>query len=158
MTDITGLAHVALHVKAIDPMFEWYREHFGFDLVVRFPTPELRVAILEEYGGEILIMRRGGLTMELIAAPDHRPYPMAFKSHIEVVAAGGIGHICFQVDDCEKAAAELEAAGVAIDLGPTKWPELGWTSAHFHDLEGNDLEIMSHEPTSVIAAASASMA
>ncbi|GAA1969518.1 VOC family protein [Microbacterium deminutum] len=146
MTVPVGLAHIGLHVRDIDAVFAWYQTHFGFESQMRFPRPDLRVPLIEESGSEILLMRRGELTIELIAAPGHQPHPMAWRDHVSAVGFGGFGHLCFEVPDCFAACAQLERQGVPIKLGPTTWPQLGFSTAHFHDIEGNDLEILSFHP------------
>lgn len=146
MISDVSLAHVGLHVRDVETVFAWYASHFGFEEVLRFPRPDLRVPLIEESGSDILLMRRGDLTVELIAARDHQPHPMRWKGHVESVSHGGFGHLCFQVDDCFGAAEQLAAEGVQISLGPNSWPELGFSTAHFHDIEGNDLEILSYHP------------
>lgn len=143
MIPTTRLGHVGLNVTDVDQVFDWYRDMFGFELFMRFPRPDLPVPLLEESGADILLMRLRELTVELIAVPNHTPHPLRGRDHVEMVSFGGFGHLCFEVDDVFETSALLEEAGVPVELGPTWWPELSMSTAHFHDLEGNDLEILS---------------
>jgi lactoylglutathione lyase len=147
MVNIAGLGHFGVHVEDVDATVAWYEEKLGFERVIEFPTAELPVPLLEQGGARIVILRRGDVILEVTGAREMQPHPMRWKSHVEAVRFGGFGHLCFLVDDCATAAQELEAQGVPMDMAVREWPELGITTAHFHDNEGNDLEILSyHSP------------
>ena len=53
----------------------------------------------------------------------------------------GVNHVAFQVDNCEKAVAELQARGVTFDSGAHKVPESGRVIASFRDPLGFRLQL-----------------
>jgi glyoxylase I family protein len=53
----------------------------------------------------------------------------------------GVNHVAFQVDDCERAVAELQANGIAFDSVAHTVPETGRVIASFRDPLGFRLQV-----------------
>jgi lactoylglutathione lyase len=97
-----GLGHVAIYTKNMDESIAFY-EKIGGALNQRaaLPTPD---------GEKLLaLVSFGGFTLELIQAPT--PMPMT---------EGNVPHIAVYVDDLDKAAADIQAAGVTTFQTPAK--------------------------------------
>ncbi|MEU1164243.1 VOC family protein [Streptomyces sp. NPDC005921] len=133
---LKGLGHVGLHVADLQGTSDWYQEYLGFEPAEHFTVPSL--------GARVQMMRVAGMTLELVELPRSDPHPRSWRPHVEALTLRGFGHLCFDVADCEAAFHRLRARGVEFNTGPKHWPELGFTNAHFHDNEGNDLEIISY--------------
>lgn len=92
----TGLGHVGMMIREIRPALDFYCGKLGFELVTDN----------HEAGGSgaCYFIRKGGVTLELVADPGN-PEPRD----------GVLNHISLFVEDIEAAWAELKAKGVVFE-------------------------------------------
>lgn len=92
----TGLGHVAMMIREIEPALDFYCGKLGFE----------RITDNHEAGasGVCYFIRKDGITLELIADPNN-PEPKD----------GVLDHISFFVEDVESAWQELKAKGVYFE-------------------------------------------
>ena len=120
---IRSLDHVVLTVADVDRTAEWYGRVLGMDAVT-FGTGRRALA----FGSQKLNLHQAGREFEPKAA---RPTP-------------GSADLCFITDvPLDDAIAELQRAGVAVELGPV--PKIGarrpLRSVYVRDPDGNLIEI-----------------
>jgi len=125
--------HVAIRVKDIDKMLEFYCNGLGFKEAFRITNDNgsLRIVYLHISEGQYLEICLGG---------DERP---KFDDSKSV----GVRHICFTVEDLSKTKREMEERGVKFDsdiLDTRDHNKNVW----LFDPEGNKLEIVQSLPDS----------
>ena len=126
--------HVCIGVSDLDRAIEWYRRVLGFEVDIRWTVPELP-------GFRLAYIEKDDFRIELIDTGEREatePAPMAFD---EFLRLPGFSHLCFRVDDVDAAMDALSAEGVAAQLPPTDFPDVGRRVAFFRDLDGNFLEL-----------------
>jgi len=126
--------HVCIGVADLDATIAWYQRVLGFEPDIRWTVPELP-------GFRLAYIKKGDFRIELIDTGDRKPAtptPMAFD---EFLRMPGFSHLCFRVDDVDAAMADIEAQGIAPELPPTDFPDVGRRVAFFRDIEGNYLEL-----------------
>ena len=126
--------HVCIGVSNLDSAIEWYGEVLGFEVDIQWTVPELP-------GFRLAYIKKGDFRIELIDTGEREatePSPMAFD---EFLRLPGFSHLCFRVDDVDRAIEAISAKGVAIELPPTDFPDVGRRVAFFRDLDGNFLEL-----------------
>ena len=100
----TSGAFFAVYVADARTTARWYAEKLGLQIVMDVPRqPETRAAAV--------ILRGGGLTVEIVQHDDAAPPPKI---------ARGIFKVGVVVNDFDKALTELKARKVEIAMGP--WP------------------------------------
>ncbi len=99
--------HVGISVANLDASIAWYRTFLGF-------SPEETGGVPEDDGRMAMLVNDGGFRVELFelpgatALPDDRRHPAAdLRTH-------GIKHLAYEVDDIERHAEQLRAAGADI--------------------------------------------
>jgi catechol 2,3-dioxygenase-like lactoylglutathione lyase family enzyme len=131
---IRALDHVALTVADVERTLDFYRRALGAEVLYEDLWRSGRIPVV--------ILQLGASRLSIHAAA--RPA----KPHAEAPAPGS-ADVCFRWDGpLEAAAAQLAAAGVAIEEGPVPRPaadgEPG-ASLYFRDPDGNLLELLSTE-------------
>jgi lactoylglutathione lyase len=123
-----GLGHVAIYTKNMDESIAFY-EKIGGALNQRaaLPTPD---------GEKLLaLVNFGGFTLELIQAPTPMP-----------LTEGNVPHFAVYVDDLDKVAADIQAAGVTTFQTPEKkvLPDLfgGLQNWFFTGPSGEQIELL----------------
>jgi catechol 2,3-dioxygenase-like lactoylglutathione lyase family enzyme len=145
---ITGLSHTGVVVKNMENMIAFYRDTFGFKVlldtqvsgketndIVNFPVERERIVLME----------RNQMQIEFLEyRPLGRGYPADYKSN----DLFGV-HLAFQTDDMERDYAMLKTKGVEIISNggfqtiPPDHPLFAGTKVlYFRDPEGHPLELM----------------
>jgi catechol 2,3-dioxygenase-like lactoylglutathione lyase family enzyme len=131
---IRGLDHLALTVADVERTVDFYRRALGAELLYEelWRAGRIPVAILQ-IGASRLSLH-----------PAARPA----RPHARVPSAGS-ADVCFRWDGpLDAAAAQLAAAGVAVEEGPVPRPAADGrpgASLYFRDPDGNLLELLSTE-------------
>jgi glyoxylase I family protein len=142
---IRGIHHVAIHVRSLDRMIQFYRDAFGFEVQgapFEWSNNEKLDQILDVPGSAArqAIMRAGNCYVELFefsapAPESDRPLRASDK---------GYTHFCVDVTDIEKEYERLKSLGMSfshfepIDMGIVK-------TVYGRDPEGNIIEIQQTE-------------
>jgi lactoylglutathione lyase len=127
---LTGLAHIGIRVHDFERSMKFYAV-LGFELTAG-PFPGAQVAILSHACGiEInLILNAARPDAENVLMDVEEKHP-------------GYTHVALAVDDLEKAAATVEAAGYPITEGPVTFPT-GARAVFVRDPDRNVVEL--HQP------------
>ncbi|OGM15365.1 hypothetical protein A2985_03645 [Candidatus Woesebacteria bacterium RIFCSPLOWO2_01_FULL_43_11] len=125
--------HVAIRVKDIDKMLDYYCRGLGLTEAFRITNDDgsLRIVFLHISEGQYLELCLGG---------EKRPVFDDTKSL-------GVRHISFTVDDLANTKKEMEGRGVAFDSEILKLRDNNLTAFLF-DPEGNKLEMVQAQPDS----------
>jgi predicted enzyme related to lactoylglutathione lyase len=113
VTGIGGFFFRAHDPKALE---QWYQEHFGV-----FVTPKS--------ANDPVWQQQAGPTV-------FSPFPESTKYFGDTSKQWMLN---FRVRDLDKMAAQLEAAGIAVNVDPATYPNGRF--AHIHDPEGNPIEL-----------------
>ena len=139
---VEGVHHVGITVRDMRRSFEWYSRMFGFTPgpVNHGSGPELERGVQVE-GAELsfAMIRVGNVNIEFLEY--HRPEGRDWDR-----ANGDVGssHICFVVDDMQRAYDELIERGAVFNGPPTTITEgdlAGSQWAYLRDPDGIQLEI-----------------
>jgi len=125
--------HLALRVKDIDKMLDFYCRGLGLQEAFRINNDDGSLRIVYLYISE-------GQYLELCLGGDERP---VFDDQKSV----GVRHISFTVDDLEKTKKEMEGRDVIFDSEILKLRDNNLTVFLF-DPDGNKLEIVQTQPDS----------
>lgn len=144
---IVGVHHFALTVSDMQRSLDFYRGHFGLevlaDRVVDRDYVEMITGVPEAHV-RIVHLRAHGFQLELlqylrpIGAPSARALPDA-----------GSAHVCFVSDDLDADAARLRAAGVPFRspiVETTSGPNRGGKGIYVEDPDGNAVEVIQLAP------------
>ncbi len=125
--------HVAIRVKDINKMLDFYCKGLGFQEAFRINNDDgsLRIVYLHIFEGQYLELCLGG---------DDRP---SFDDSKSI----GVRHISFTVDDLVKSKKEMEQRGVVFDSEILDTRD-GNINVWLFDPEGNKLEIVQTSPDS----------
>ena len=125
--------HVALRVKDIDKMLEFYCHGMGFSEAFRINNDDgsLRIVYVHISDNQFLELCLGGQN----------------KSVFDDLYSVGTRHICFTVDDLEKIKKEMEERGVKFDSDILKTRDHN-LNVWLFDPDGNKLEIVQTMPES----------
>ena len=125
--------HVAIRIKDINRMLDFYCRGFGFKEAFRINNDDrsLRIVYLHVSEGQYLELCLGG---------NERP---TFDDSKSV----GVRHISFTVDDLAKSKKEMEKRGIIFDSEILKLRDNNLTVFLF-DPDGNKLEIVQTQPDS----------
>lgn len=126
--------HVCIGVSDLDKAIDWYQRNLGFEVDIRWTVPELP-------SFRLAYIKKDDFRIELIDTGERaatKPAPMAFD---EFLRLPGFSHLCFRVDDVDAATDAIAAKGVAAELPPTDFPDVGRRVAFLRDLDGNFIEL-----------------
>jgi catechol 2,3-dioxygenase-like lactoylglutathione lyase family enzyme len=124
----------ALSVADLEASTRWYEEKLGLAVVMRAPrTDETRSAVV--------VLRGGGLTVELVRHDDAVPLRGVVPEGRGALHVHGIFKVGVVVDDLEASLAALRDRGVAVAMGP--WPKRGDQPANaiVRDVAGNHIQL-----------------
>ncbi len=107
-------AFMALSVADVQASSRWYAEKLGLQVVMNVPrTPETKSAVI--------VLRGGGLTVELVQHDDARPLRTAAPATKgDALFVHGIFKAGVVIRNFDQTLAELKKRGVEIAMGP--WP------------------------------------
>ena len=144
---ITALAHTGLVVKDMDKIVAFYRDTFGFKVVLDTTVSGKETDAIVDFHVEserIVVMQLGETQIELLEyRPIGRDYPEDYKSN----DLFGI-HLALRTDNMERDYALLQEKGITIiSKGPQTIPEnhllfAGTKVLYFQDPEGHPLELI----------------
>ncbi|MCD6353555.1 MAG: VOC family protein [Proteobacteria bacterium] len=144
---ITALSHTGLVVKDMDKIAGFYKEVFGFKVVLDTQVKGKEADDIVNFHVEserIVLMQLGKTQIEMIEyKPAGKKYPKDYRSN----DLFGV-HLALQTDNMEKDYALLQEKGVAIiSKGPQTIPEnhplfAGTKVLYFQDPEGHPLELI----------------
>jgi catechol 2,3-dioxygenase-like lactoylglutathione lyase family enzyme len=135
------LHHISITCRDIPELEHFYVEKFGLQLIhenrkegyIFLGDPEL-----------IADQTREVPSLELMGPPD-----LTEREHAFLAKHGpGIDHLCFDVDDVDKAYEDLVSKGVIFDIEPMDYE--GNRIAFFKDPNGVDIEIMLPIPRNLL--------
>jgi catechol 2,3-dioxygenase-like lactoylglutathione lyase family enzyme len=133
---VRGLDHLAITVADVERTLDFYRRALGAELLYEDLWRAGKIPVL------ILQLGTSRLSVHAAAKPA--------KPHARAPTAGS-ADFCFRWDGpLDAAAAQLAAAGVAIEEGPVPRPAADGrpgASLYFRDPDGNLLELLSTEPS-----------
>ena len=124
MARITKLLHTRYRVNDLENTVRFYRDVLGLREISRHQSPR---------GSELVFLKapEGGEEIELCS----------FTASGPVQVPPDLTHLCFEVDDLEAFARDLETKGVKLSDGPTK--SSGGSVFAFVDApEGYEIELM----------------
>lgn len=135
------LNHVGLSVLDLDRAAEFYGRWFGFEVAGSFAFDDdpwmNRMTGLPGVRGRALHLRGANGYLELFAF--ERPVPVAAAPR--KLAAPGMTHLGFEVDDVRGLHAAMAAVGVPF-LSEPQDPQDGSCTVYGRDPEGNVFELM----------------
>lgn len=142
---ITSFNHSGIVVRDLDEMLRFYTEALGLTVLERY---EMEAGPEGDHAGipgarrtEVFLgLGDDGHMLELIRYLE----PLSSDGHVELNRLGAT-HVCFLVDDLDKAHQELVGKGVSFVTKPifSKTPEGDdWGVVYFQDPEGNWLEFI----------------
>lgn len=147
---IVGLNHVGMSVANLDRAIGFYQDLLGMDLVVRKPFGDEKSSGYEKYRailgledahGEVALLRRTHLQIELFEFHSPRPKPSDLK---RPVCDHGITHFCLQVTDVRGEYARLKAAGIVFHCPPQEFAGEAVVT-YGRDPDGNVFELLQLE-------------
>ena len=126
--------HVCIGVADIDAAIAWYERVLGFSVDIRWTVPELP-------GFRLAYIKKDDFRIELIDTGEREAEPVQPMAFDEFLRIPGFSHLCFRVDDVDVAMDAVLAHGVAAELAPTDFPDVGRRVAFFRDNNGNFIEL-----------------
>lgn len=146
--EFTGVHHVGITVRSLDDSLEWFES--ALDLRPDF-IAEGRAGDLSRHVGvpnaEIVIafISVGNTRIELLQYRNARA-----ESYVLSNADVGASHVCFEVDDIERAYEILRGRGVVFNAAPTRnqsGPMTGGWFAYFRTPDGLSMELLQSAST-----------
>ena len=144
---ITGVAHTGLVVRDMDRMIAFYRDAFGFEVVLDTQVSGKEADNIVNFHVEserIVLMKLGENEIEMLEyRPAGKNYPEDYKSN----DLFGV-HLALMTDNMERDYATLKEKGVVvISSGPQTIPEThpvfaGTKVLYIQDPEGHPLELI----------------
>jgi len=142
---VTSFNHSGIVVRDLDEMLRFYTEDLGLTVLERY---EMEAGPEGDHAGipgarrtEVFLgLGDDGHMLELIQYLE----PVSSDGHVELNKLGAT-HVCFLVDDLDKAHQELAGKGVSFVTKPifSKTPDGDdWGVVYFQDPEGNWLEFI----------------
>jgi lactoylglutathione lyase len=132
MEGFTGIGHIAIRARDLDPMLDFYTGTLGFAEMFR---------LHQDNGDLMLVYVRVTDTQYLEFFPNGTGDGPAPREAV------GLNHLCLTVDDLDTVVAQLTARGVPLTR-PLVTGKDGNRQAWIEDPEGNRLELMEMSPTS----------
>ncbi len=144
MTAQATFSHLGICVADLDRAHRFYREGLGLEEVARHEVGEQFAALMELDGVSLtsVMLRRGGLTVELLGFAHPRPVGTAERRPLNQL---GLTHLSFRVDDLEAVATRLVAlGGVLVESSRTPLPmgEVTLDFVYLTDPDGTRIELM----------------
>lgn len=146
---VTGISHTGIVVRNMDDMVSFYRDAFGFEVVLDAAVPPGKetdgIVGFEVQRERIVLMQLGQQQIELLEyKPGGRQYPADYKSN----DLFGM-HLSLATDDMAGDYAKLKKMGITIiswggpQTIPDDDPTFGGTKVlYFQDPEGHPLELI----------------
>lgn len=127
MSTIRALGEVALRVKALDPMQDFYANVVRLELMQRFPQSAF-FRIAEGYNGHTAILALFARGNEV--GPEQTT----------------LDHLAFTIarEDYESEKKRLEGLGLEVQTAYHEW--VRWRSLYVRDPEGNKVEFVCFDP------------
>ncbi|NLM77691.1 MAG: VOC family protein [Ruminococcaceae bacterium] len=123
---ITKIGHMALKVKDLEASCRFYMDVLGFQEAFKLYNDEGQVSIC-------YLHIAAGQFIEL--------FPNGQGTYAYAAEAVGPSHICYEVNDIEKALKHISEKGVPID-SPVKKGKSGCLQFWIKDPDGNRIELM----------------
>ncbi len=123
---VRALGEVALRVNDLQLMKRFYQEVLGFEVLGEFATAAL-LKIADGYGGHTQAL--GLFDRSVRVGPEHTT----------------VNHIAFTIAlaDYDSEWKRLESLGLKVEVQEHDW--IKWRSLHFHDPEGNQVELVCYD-------------
>jgi catechol 2,3-dioxygenase-like lactoylglutathione lyase family enzyme len=144
---IIGMGHTGVVVRDMDKVSAFYREVFGFQVVLDTTVGGKETDDIVDFSVEaerIVVLQLGETQIELLEyRPSGRDYPDDYRSN----DLFGV-HLAFLTDDMERDYAMLREKRVTIiSRGPQRIPDdhpvfAGTKVLYFRDPEGHPLELL----------------
>ena len=132
MEGFTGIGHIAIRARDLDPMLDFYTQTLGFAEMFR----------LHQDNGDLMLV--------YVRVTDEQ-YLEFFPNGVGDTAppreAVGLNHLCLTVENLDATVAELTARGVPL-ARPVVTGRDGNRQAWIADPEGNRIELMEMSPSS----------
>ena len=128
---VRAVGEIALRVRDLDAMQQFYQETIGLELMQRFPHAVFfRVA--ESYGGHT----------QVLALFDRSVSQPGLKLRAE---RSTIDHLAFTIalGDYASEKQRLEDLGLRVETAEHAW--VHWRSLYVHDPEGNQVELVCYD-------------
>lgn len=134
--DNMRIDHVLMVVHNFEETVQWYEEVLGFRKQVQWEVEGLDNL-------DLAYLIKGGFRIELIGdntAEKSNPSADSFGGHL---AQQGFAHLCFFVEDVDKASDEIKAQGIEMFAEPKTYAlNQYWRRvSFFKDLNGNMIEL-----------------
>ena len=140
---LTGIAHLALTVKNMEQSVDFYCRVLGFKRAFELAHP-----------------KTGAPWIVYLHLADRQFVELFYDGTVDnpwTSALRGVNHLCFEVDDIHKTAAQIKETGYKVDREPELGVDNNW-QCWVTDPDGVRIELMQISPDSphgkVIAAAS----
>ena len=130
---IKALGEIALRVNDLDAMQEFYEHIIGLELMRRFPDSAF-FKIADGYGGHT----------QILALFDRRKEPGYTGLNASQTT---VDHVAFAIalNDFEAERERLEGLGCKLKFATHEW--VHWRSLYVRDPEGNNVELVCHDPS-----------
>ena len=129
-TAIKALGEVALRVNDLAAMKQFYQDVIGLEVLREFPN-SVFFKVTEGFGG-------------------HTQVFVLFDSSVPVTSdRTTLDHIAFAIalNDYDSELNRLRTLGLTVETTTHEWVQ--WRSMYVHDPEGNEVELVCHDPTIV---------
>ncbi|HVU90508.1 MAG TPA: VOC family protein [Pirellulales bacterium] len=130
---IRSLGEIALRVDNLDAMRKFYENVIGLTLLKRFEHAVF-FKIADGYAGHTQVLALFNRSSE----PGYAGLNPATTT---------VDHLAFEIDraDYDAELARLKALGLSVETATHAW--VGWRSIYVRDPEGNQVELVCHDPT-----------
>lgn len=118
------LDHVGVYAKDPVTLCKWYQEKLGLEVV-------RDLIDIHDRPFYFLKSKNSTFTLEILATAD-APKERELQNP-------GFSHLCFEVEDFDKAVADLQSKGISVHGARTT--KYNWKIGYFEDPEGNVVEI-----------------
>jgi catechol-2,3-dioxygenase len=129
---IRGLGEIALRVRDLDVMQDFYQKAVGLELMRRFENVVF-FRIAEGFGGHV----------QVLALFDRSNEPGYSGLN---AATTTVDHIAFEIglEDFQAEKHRLDQLGIPVETAEHAW--VHWRSLYVKDPEGNTVEMVCHDP------------
>jgi catechol-2,3-dioxygenase len=130
---VRGLGEIALRVENLDTMQQFYENVIGLTFLKRFDHAAF-FKIADGYGGHAQVLALFNRSAE----PGYAGLNAATTT---------VDHLAFEIDrdDYDAELARLTSLGLPIETATHAWVQ--WRSIYVRDPEGNQVELVCHDPT-----------